>query len=56
MFLVHRFVNGHPQYRSTDTQNTSLGRILQKIPCVLQRSEIFGLEGCIEAESLPSAN
>ena len=27
--------NGHPQYRFTDTWNTSWGRILRKISCVL---------------------
>ena len=30
MFLFHRLVIGHSQYHSTDTRNTSLGRILQK--------------------------
>ena len=44
IFLVHQVVNRHPQYRSTDTRNTSLGRILQKISCVLLNSAILGLD------------
>ena len=31
MFAVHRVVNGHPQYRSTDTWNTLPRRISQEI-------------------------
>ena len=42
MLLFHRVVIGHYQYHSTDTRNTSLGRILQKISCVTRRSVILG--------------
>ena len=44
MFEVHQVVNWQPQYCSTDTRNTPLGHILQKISCVLQRS---ALDRCI---------
>ena len=48
MFVVHRVVNGHPQYHSIDTRNTSLGRILQKISGVYS-SAILGLDRCIQS-------
>ena len=44
MFLFHRVVIGHSQYHSTDTRNTSLGHILQKISCVPRSSAILGLD------------
>ena len=43
MVLFHRVVIGHSQYHSTDTRNTSLGRILQKISCLPRRLVISGL-------------
>ena len=50
MFLFqHRVIIGHSQYHSTDTRNTSLGRILQKISCVPRRSAILGLDQCIQS-------
>ena len=49
MFVVHRVVNGHPQFHSTDIPNTSLGRILQNISCVLQSLAILGLDSCIQS-------
>ena len=48
MFLVHRVVNGHPQYRSTDTLNFFWRHILQKISCVLRSSVILELDWCIQ--------
>ena len=51
MFLFHPVVIGHSQYHSTDTVNTSLGRILQKISCVPWRSAILGLDRSIQPES-----
>ena len=49
MFVVHRVLNRHPQYRSTDTRNTYLGRIFQKLSCVLWSSAILGLNPCIQS-------
>ena len=49
MLLFHRVVIGHSQYHSTDTRNTSLGRILQKISCVPR--VILGLDRCIQSST-----
>ena len=55
ILVVHRVLNGHPQYRFTNTRNICLGHILRKISCGLWSSALLGLDRCIQSSGSPCA-